>query len=116
MSLFPLPTVVLVPSCSWVVVLGLLATLPIGIVLGSLVPGVQKIGPGDAADHHRHGHLWDHLPDAGIVGVGTGGGTGAGGLSRTRSARRAAGAAKDGASQSGSAVQAARESAAQFVR
>jgi ABC-2 type transport system permease protein len=29
---------------AWVVVLGLLATLPIGIILGSLVPGVQKMG------------------------------------------------------------------------
>ncbi|HSK06289.1 MAG TPA: ABC transporter permease [Acidimicrobiia bacterium] len=28
----------------WVVLLGLLATLPIGIVIGSLVPGVQKVG------------------------------------------------------------------------
>lgn len=28
----------------WVVVLGLLATLPIGIIIGSLVPGVQKVG------------------------------------------------------------------------
>lgn len=28
----------------WVTVLGLLATLPIGIILGSLVPGVQKMG------------------------------------------------------------------------
>lgn len=28
----------------WVVALGLLATLPIGIVIGSLVPGVQKVG------------------------------------------------------------------------
>ena len=29
---------------AWVLVLGLLATLPIGIVLGSVVPGVQKVG------------------------------------------------------------------------
>jgi ABC-2 type transport system permease protein len=28
----------------WVLVLGLLATLPIGIVIGSLVPSVQKVG------------------------------------------------------------------------
>lgn len=28
----------------WVTVLGLLATLPIGIILGSVVPGVQKMG------------------------------------------------------------------------
>jgi ABC-2 type transport system permease protein len=31
-------------TMAWVVVLGLLATLPIGIILGSLVPGVQKMG------------------------------------------------------------------------
>jgi len=29
---------------AWVFVLGLLATLPIGIIIGSLVPGVQKVG------------------------------------------------------------------------
>jgi ABC-2 type transport system permease protein len=29
---------------AWVLVLGLLATLPIGMVLGSVVPGVQKMG------------------------------------------------------------------------
>ncbi len=29
---------------AWVLVLGLLATLPIGMILGSVVPGVQKIG------------------------------------------------------------------------
>ena len=29
---------------AWVLVLGLLATLPIGIIIGSLVPGVQKVG------------------------------------------------------------------------
>lgn len=28
----------------WVVVLGLVATLPIGIIVGSVVPGVQKVG------------------------------------------------------------------------
>jgi ABC-2 type transport system permease protein len=28
----------------WVTVLGILATLPIGIVIGSVVPGVQKVG------------------------------------------------------------------------
>ena len=28
----------------WVIVLGLLATLPIGIIIGSMVPGVQKVG------------------------------------------------------------------------
>lgn len=31
-------------TVAWVVVLGLLATLPIGIMIGSLVPGVQKVG------------------------------------------------------------------------
>ena len=29
---------------AWVLVLGLLATLPIGMILGSVVPGVQKVG------------------------------------------------------------------------
>jgi ABC-2 type transport system permease protein len=29
---------------AWVLVLGLMATLPIGMVLGSVVPGVQKVG------------------------------------------------------------------------
>jgi ABC-2 type transport system permease protein len=28
----------------WVTVLGLLATMPLGIIIGSLVPGVQKVG------------------------------------------------------------------------
>jgi ABC-2 type transport system permease protein len=31
-------------TVAWVIALGLLATLPIGIVIGSLVPGVQKVG------------------------------------------------------------------------
>jgi ABC-2 type transport system permease protein len=31
-------------TVAWVIVLGLLATLPIGMVLGSVVPGVQKVG------------------------------------------------------------------------
>jgi ABC-2 type transport system permease protein len=31
-------------TVAWVTILGLLATLPIGIVLGSLVPNVQKMG------------------------------------------------------------------------
>ena len=61
LGLVPLLLVVLVPSLlifddlmsggpggwftvAWVAVLGLLATLPIGMVLGSLVPGVQKVG------------------------------------------------------------------------
>lgn len=61
LSLLPTFTVILVPSfllfddlvhrgaggwltVAWVLVLGLLATLPIGIVIGSLVPNVQKVG------------------------------------------------------------------------
>ncbi|HZA27155.1 MAG TPA: ABC transporter permease [Actinomycetota bacterium] len=31
-------------TVAWVVALGLLATMPIGIIIGSLVPGVQKVG------------------------------------------------------------------------
>ena len=31
-------------TVSWVLVLGLLATMPIGTIIGSLVPGVQKVG------------------------------------------------------------------------
>ena len=44
----------------WVLVLGLLATLPIGMVIGALVPGVQKVG------------MWGMLPvmvAAGISGI-----------------------------------------------
>ena len=61
LGLVPLLLVILVPSfllfdgvmsnglagwatVAWVAVLGLLATLPIGMVLGSLVPNVQKVG------------------------------------------------------------------------
>lgn len=61
LSLLPTFAVILVPSfllfddlvhrgaggwltVAWVLVLGLLATLPIGIVIGSLVPNVQKVG------------------------------------------------------------------------
>jgi ABC-2 type transport system permease protein len=61
LNLLPLLLVILVPSfflfddvmqrgaggwltVAWVVALGLLATLPIGIVIGSLVPSVQKVG------------------------------------------------------------------------
>jgi ABC-2 type transport system permease protein len=61
LSLVPLLLVILVPSfllfddvmsnglagwvtVAWVAVLGLLATLPIGMVLGSVVPSVQKVG------------------------------------------------------------------------
>jgi ABC-2 type transport system permease protein len=41
----------------WVVLLGLLATLPIGIVIGSLVPGVQKVG------------TWGMLPILVLLGI-----------------------------------------------
>ena len=41
----------------WVVVLGLLATLPIGIMIGSLVPGVQKVG------------TWGMLPMLVLLGI-----------------------------------------------
>jgi ABC-2 type transport system permease protein len=61
LGLVPLLLVILVPSfllfddvmsnglggwatLAWIVVLGLLATLPIGMVIGSLVPSVQKVG------------------------------------------------------------------------
>ena len=60
LSLVPQMVVILVPSfllfgglmahpsgwftVAWVLLLGLLAALPIGMVIGSLVPGVQKVG------------------------------------------------------------------------
>ncbi|RFU22285.1 ABC transporter permease [Geodermatophilus marinus] len=61
LGLLPMLLVILVPSfllfdgvmargaegwltVTWVVVLGLLATLPLGMVLGSVVPSVQKVG------------------------------------------------------------------------
>jgi len=61
LSLLPLLLVVLVPSFllfdgimgrgpagwatfSWVLLLGLLATLPLGVILGSVVPSTQKVG------------------------------------------------------------------------
>lgn len=61
LGLLPMLTVILLPSyllfdrvmtnglsgwltVAWVIVLGLLALLPIGIVIGSLVPGVQRVG------------------------------------------------------------------------
>lgn len=76
LSLLPQTVVVLVPSfllfdalmaspsgwltVVWVVALGLLAMLPIGMVIGALVPGVQKVG------------MWGMLPVmllAGISGI-----------------------------------------------
>lgn len=44
-------------AMAWVVVLGLLATFPIGIILGSLVPGVQKMG------------TWGFLPIMGLTAI-----------------------------------------------
>lgn len=41
----------------WVVVLGLLATIPLGIILGSLVPSVQKMG------------TWGMLPVMGLAAI-----------------------------------------------
>ncbi|HET9258639.1 MAG TPA: ABC transporter permease [Acidimicrobiia bacterium] len=41
----------------WVTILGLLATLPIGIILGSLVPSVQKMG------------TWGFFPIMGLVAI-----------------------------------------------
>ncbi len=44
-------------TVAWVTMLGVLATLPIGIVIGSLVPGVQKVG------------TWGMLPFAVLAGI-----------------------------------------------
>ena len=44
-------------TVAWVTVLGILATLPIGLVIGSLVPGVQKVG------------TWGMLPFAILTGI-----------------------------------------------
>jgi ABC-2 type transport system permease protein len=44
-------------TMAWVTLLGLLATLPLGIVLGSVVPGVQKMG------------TWGFFPVMGLVGI-----------------------------------------------
>ena len=41
----------------WVVVLGLLATMPIGIIIGSLAPNVQKVG------------TWGMLPILVLLGI-----------------------------------------------
>ncbi|MGA9747687.1 MAG: ABC transporter permease [Nocardioides sp.] len=41
----------------WVIALGLLASLPIGMVIGSLVPGVQKVG------------MWGMLPVMVLAGI-----------------------------------------------
>ncbi|QBR93004.1 ABC transporter permease [Nocardioides euryhalodurans] len=73
LSLVPQLVVILVPSLIlfdglmadpsgwftvvWVTVLGLLASLPIGMVIGSLVPGVQKVG------------MWGMLPIMVLAGI-----------------------------------------------
>ncbi len=44
-------------TVAWVTVFGLLATLPIGLTIGSVVPGVQKVG------------TWGMLPFAVLVGI-----------------------------------------------
>ena len=72
-SLLPQLVVILVPSfllfdglmadpsgwftVLWVIVLGLLAALPIGMVIGALVPGVQKVG------------MWGMLPIMVLAGI-----------------------------------------------
>ncbi len=73
LSLVPQLIVILVPSfllfdglmahhggwftVLWVIVLGLLAALPIGMIIGSLVPGVQKVG------------MWGMLPIMVLAGI-----------------------------------------------
>lgn len=73
MSLLPQLVVILVPSflifdglmsdasgwftVVWVILLGMLASLPIGMVIGSLVPGVQKVG------------MWGMLPIMVLAGI-----------------------------------------------
>ena len=73
LSLFPQLIVILVPSfllfdglmshpggwftVVWVIVLGLAASLPIGMIIGSLVPGVQKVG------------MWGMLPIMVLAGI-----------------------------------------------
>lgn len=44
-------------TVGWVTILGLLATLPLGIILGSLVPNVQKMG------------TWGFFPIMGLVAI-----------------------------------------------
>lgn len=44
-------------TVAWIVLLGLLATMPIGIVIGSLVPSVQKVG------------TWGMLPILVLLGI-----------------------------------------------
>ncbi|WP_208544032.1 ABC transporter permease [Nocardioides seonyuensis] len=56
----------------WVLVLGLLAAMPIGIVIGALVPGTQKVGTGHAPRDGPRRDLRDLLPAAAAVGVGAG--------------------------------------------
>lgn len=73
LSLVPQLVVILVPSfllfdglmshpsgwftVVWVIVLGMLAALPIGMVIGALVPGVQKVG------------MWGMLPIMTLAGI-----------------------------------------------
>jgi len=73
LSLVPQLIVILVPSfllfdglmahpggwltVLWVIVLGLLAALPIGMIIGALVPGVQKVG------------MWGMLPIMVLAGI-----------------------------------------------
>ncbi len=73
LSLLPQMVVLLVPSfllfdglmahpsgwftVAWVILLGLAAMLPIGMVIGSLVPGVQKVG------------MWGMLPVMSLAGI-----------------------------------------------
>jgi ABC-2 type transport system permease protein len=73
LNLVPQLVVILVPSfllfdglmsepsgwftVSWVIVLGMLAALPIGMVIGALVPGVQKVG------------MWGMLPVMVLAGI-----------------------------------------------
>ena len=50
-------------TLAWVIVLGLLATLPIGAILGSLIVSARDIVPADAAADGPDRHLRHLLPD-----------------------------------------------------
>ena len=64
-------------TVAWVVVLALLAAMPIGIAIGSLVPGVQKVGiVGDASGPRAPRDLRHLHPDPGSLGVAPGRGAG----------------------------------------